>query len=132
MKICFIYSGLSRTLIDSIKLLNNKLNNIEYDIYIHTEINENDNNYLNKNFKIEQLYNLQNVKCVLIDSKPCIPNIFKTEKEINMYYQWFKIYRIFSIINEKDKYDYIIRIRSDFFILDDIQNIIINLKRCKS
>lgn len=127
MKICFIYSGLSRTLIDSIKLLNDKFKHIKYDIYIHTEINETDNNYLNKNFNIEQLYSLKNVKCVLLDYKPDIPDIFKTEKEINMYYQWFKIYRIYSIINDKDTYDYIVRIRSDLFILDDIENIIIKL-----
>ena len=55
MKICFIYSGLSRTLIESIKQLNNKITNtsIQYDIYIHTELNEIDTSYLHKKLNIE-------------------------------------------------------------------------------
>ena len=51
MKICFIYSGLSRTLIDSIRLLNEKIISIDYDIYIHTEINEIESTYIYKKIK---------------------------------------------------------------------------------
>jgi len=129
MKICFIYSGLSRTLIDSIRLLNEKVISIDYDIYIHTEINEIESTYIYKKINVENLCKFQCVKGILMDTKPIIPSIYKTEKEINMYCQWFKINRVFSIINEKE-YDYIIRIRSDLFLLENIDDILI--KKLKS
>jgi hypothetical protein len=133
MKICFIYSGLSRTLIESIKQLNYKITNtsIQYDIYIHTELNEIDTSYLHKKLNIETLYSLDNVKSILVDSKPDLPDIYKTDKEISMYYQWYKIYRIYSIIKNDINYDYIVRIRSDLFILENLNNILLNLENSK-
>ena len=124
MKLCFIYSGLSRTLVDSIKLLNDRMQSYDYDIYIHTEINEVDSSYLHKKINIESIYKLKNVKSILMDNKVSVPDIYKTEKEKNIYYQWHKINRIFSIINLY-KYDYIIRIRSDLFLLEDIDKTLI-------
>lgn len=124
MKLCFIYSGLWRTLIDSIKLLCDKIETCDYDIYVHVEINEVDTSYLHKKINTESLYKFKNVKGILMDTKPSIPDIYKTEREKNMYYQWYKINRIFSIINP-DNYDYIIRIRSDLFLMDIIDETLI-------
>lgn len=131
MKICFIYSGLCRTLLHSIKLLNEQITNdtIVYDIYVHIELHENDTKYINKKFDIEELYKLKNVKSILIDDKPALPEIFTDEYQISMYYQWYKIHRIFSVIDCITQYDYIVRIRSDFFILENMNNILLHLKK---
>ena len=133
MKICFIYSGLTRTLIDSIKLLNEKITDetIKYDICVYSEINEIETSYLHKKYNINNLYNLNNIKTVLIENKINIPDKYKTEKEINIYCQWYKINRIFSIIDFNINYDYIIRIRSDLFILENLDSILLNLSSDK-
>jgi uridine kinase len=129
MKIGFIYSGLSRTLVDSIRQLNNKITcpSIQYDIYVYTELNEIDSSYLHKKIRIEDLYSLDNVKSILIDTIPQCPYIYKTDKEKSMYYQWYKMNRIYSIISSPHIYDYIIRIRSDLFILEDLDTILLNI-----
>jgi len=134
VKVAFIYSGLSRTIIDSIKTLNNKLNNkeIQYDIYVYTEINEIDTSYLHKKFNINDLYLLDNVKSILVDKSASVnlqpdPTIYKSEKEINAYYQWYKINRVYSIIDKNIDYDYIIRIRSDLFILENLDTILLDI-----
>jgi uridine kinase len=132
MKVCFIYSGLSRTLINSIKMLNANVKiSFKYDIYICTDINEKDNSYLNKKLDLYELCNLDNVKSILIDDTPDIPQKYKTQKEINMFYQWYKINKAYSIINFDNTYDYVIRIRSDFFILETLNDILNNIDNTK-
>jgi uridine kinase len=86
-------------------------------------MHESENKYLHKKLDITELYELSHVKSIIIDNKPLIPIIYQTEKQINMYYQWYKIYRVFSIIENVNNYDYIVRIRSDLFILQNIDEI---------
>jgi uridine kinase len=130
MKICFIYSGLSRTIVESIKQLNNKITNrlIQYDIYVHIELNENDNSYLHKKLNIEHIYGLKNVKSILIEQPLSVPEMYITQKEKSMYHQWYKINRTYSLIDRNIEYDFIIRIRSDLFILENLDNILQNIK----
>ena len=72
---------------------------------------------------VTDLYELSHVKSIIVDNKLHIPIIYQTEKQISMYYQWYKIYRVFSIIENVNNYDYIVRIRSDLFILQNIDEI---------
>jgi uridine kinase len=124
MRILFLFSGLTRTLDTNIQNIHKILkNDIDYDIYIHNTLNDTEdkynniiipsniteNNYVTKilseniniSFDINNKYNISHTK---------IKNTIK---------QLYKIYQLFKLVPE-NYYDYIIRIRSDLFIFENI------------
>jgi uridine kinase len=126
MKVCILYSGLPRTLIKSINTLSKSLIDVEYHIYIHICINENDNSYLQKKLDMNELTKIKNIRKILLEEPPIIPNKYKTKIEKNIYLQWYKLNKIHSIIDLDENYDIVIRIRPDIFILENNLSAILN------
>lgn len=124
MRILFLFSGLTRTLNININNIHKIFkNNIDYDIYIHNTLNESEDKYNNITIPSDITQNNCIIKILSenininfdIDNKY---NISQT-KFNNTIKQWYKIYQIFQLVPE-NYYDYIIRIRSDLFILENI------------
>lgn len=119
MKLCFLYSGLTRTLNHSISILNSLIpSEIEYDIAIHITSEDEDKIYLNRTIHLSSLHDNIHIKYILFDTPIQVPQQYQELKQQNAYHQWYKIKRVFSILPNPEQYDYIIRIRPDLFILE--------------
>ena len=79
------------------------------DIAIATSYREQDTyfNIMDSRF----LFSDPRIKIVLFEAEVEVPAIFKTERQRNMYKQWFKLHRLFSIVPAT--YDQYVRIRPD-------------------
>lgn len=79
------------------------------DIAVMTSYREQDT-YFNV-MDVRFIFNDPRIKIVLFEADVSIPAMFKTNREENMYRQWFKLYRLFSVV--PSTYDIYIRIRPD-------------------
>jgi uridine kinase len=129
MKLCFLYSGLTRTLNHSIAILSTLIpSHIEYDIAIHITSNDEDQIYLNRQIDLPTLQENSHIKYVLFDAPVQIPEQYQDIKHQNAYHQWYKIKRVFSILPNPEEYQYIIRIRPDLFLLETPESFLNLLK----
>jgi uridine kinase len=119
MKLCFLYSGLTRTLNHSIAILSKLIPSyISYDIAIHLTLEDEDTIYLNRQMNFQLLQHNPHIKYVLFDAPITVPVEYQELKQQNAYRQWYKLKRVFSILSKPEEYDYIIRIRPDLFLLE--------------
>jgi len=79
------------------------------DVAVTTSYREQDT-YFNV-MDVRFLFNDPRIKIVLFESEVIVPAIFKTKRQKNMYKQWFKLHRLFSIV--PTTYDTYVRIRPD-------------------
>jgi len=64
---------------------------------------------------VQFLFNDPRIKTVLFEAEVLVPPIFKTERQRNMYKQWFKLHRLFTVV--PSTYDVYVRIRPDVCLL---------------
>lgn len=118
MKLCFLYSGLSRTLEHSIAILSTLIpSHISFDVAIHLTPEDPDHIYYNRQIRFQNLQKPP-IKYLLLDSPIDVPPEYRELKQQNAYHQWYKIKRVFDLLPDPTIYDYIVRIRPDLFILD--------------
>jgi len=60
------------------------------------------------------LFNDPRIKHVLLESETKVPDIFVDRRQRNMYKQWFKLHRLFSVVPAT--YDIYVRIRPDVYL----------------
>lgn len=136
MKILLLFSGLLRSFVNNILLLEKELEKIEpfihYDIFICCC--PEDNCKLQDELKEHRIKHIKLIKeDDLIDHNTLnISNGFDISnvKVLNTMKQWYKLWKIFSYVPEKE-YDYIVRMRPDILIGDegsDIKKIFDKLK----
>lgn len=76
MKLCFLYSGLTRTLNHSISILKSLIpTEIEYDIAIHITSEDEDKIYLNRNIHLSSLHQNIHIKYILFDTPIQVPRL---------------------------------------------------------
>ena len=120
MKIAILISGYLRTIEHNFKKLKLLLEKYDCSYYLHVSNNEENDKYNNKKINIKTVVNLINPKKCIIENE----QNFDECQYINLKKMWYKI----CLLNELKKYDekvnnfkydVVIRVRPDLFILDN-------------
>jgi uridine kinase len=107
-KTLVLVSGSLRTFKNNIKSIPPKC-----DIAVYSAYNE-DDTYFNDH-STDFLFEDSRVKLVLFESNIDVPEIFNCERKRNLYKQWYKLNKLFSVVS--DRYDIYIRMRPDILLL---------------
>jgi uridine kinase len=120
MRIAILISGFTRTLLYNIKKTKKIFSKYECDYYLHISKDDSKDVYCNKKNTIDNIISCINpIKCIVENELK-----HQNKKYINMRSMWYKIY-ILNCLKQKYekinnfKYDLVIRLRPDLFILDD-------------
>lgn len=100
----FLVSGSLRTFQQNLQLYPS-----DCDIAVAASYREQDT-YFNL-MDVQFLFKDPRIKTVLFESEVDVPSVFKTERQRNMYKQWFKLHRLFSVV--PSTYAMYVRIRPD-------------------
>ena len=100
----FLVSGSLRTFQQNLQLYPS-----DCDIAVAASYREQDT-YFNL-MDVQFLFKDPRIKTVLFESEVDVPAVFKTERQRNMYKQWFKLHRLFSVV--PSTYAVYVRIRPD-------------------
>lgn len=111
-KILFLISGSLRTFKENIKYLP-----LNCDIAVYSSPTDEDTylNDLNSDF----LFKDPRIKFIVFESQIEVPSIFSERRQQNIYKQWYKLHKLFSVVN--DTYDIYVRMRPDIRILNTHQ-----------
>src|SRR5579872_6794627 len=131
MKIAILFSGLLRSFFNNYSVLYKQIkdSNNKYDVFIHCTNEDSGSN-------ISHLHTLPGITGIMYDNIsnitfPSIVNKFKLpeSKIINTLKQWYKLQRIYSFLADPEKYDYIIRLRPDILLKDNIDKVVNTLEK---
>jgi uridine kinase len=127
MTLYFLVSGLLRTFIDSLYPFICEVSELtDVKLLLCTSNDEEDTKYLSKKYtkQIEEIVDNPICKLCIIDSSTIAQNLTISKREYNTIHQWYKLYKIFSFLDETQikEDDIIIRIRPDIRMLDTPEN----------
>lgn len=111
MRTLLIISGSLRSFRENIRTFPN------CDIAVYIGLNDEDT-YFNPH-DTEFLFEDPRVRILVFEKTPTPPFSYRTEREQNIYKQWYKLYRFFKYI--PSDYDLYIRIRPDVYLYDSSQ-----------
>jgi uridine kinase len=115
MKVCFFISGLLRHFQTKLYPFLEELSaHLDFDVYLHTEKNNNDTKYLiesNTSFLVTLIQNPRYKMCVFDDLSTFNYNNMTT-REKNTMHQWYRLHYLYKNLITRD-YDWYIRLRPD-------------------
>lgn len=108
MKVLFMVSGSLRSFQANLQTFPN------HDIAVYVTRND-DDTYFNPT-EMAYLFEDSRIKYLVFEDRPTIPSTYTSERQKNLYKQWFKFHRLLSCV--PDTYDIYVRIRPDVCLLD--------------